>query len=100
MRARVGAVRGHGPVAGPTISFFDLNQLELAFINRVLRGKKTKIPDIVEIGNKARILRIQKVNLEQILRRHGKERREDVLEKELEMILSGSRIFSFFPQRR
>lgn len=54
----------------------------------------------MEIGNKARILRIQKVNLEQILRRHGKERREDVLEKELEMILSGSRIFSFFPQRR
>jgi hypothetical protein len=91
--------RGH--VETSAISYFDLNQLELAFINRVLRGeKRDRIPDVVDIGNSDRVLRIQKRNLEAILFKGGKERREGQLEGELKRILSGGKIFSLFPHKR
>jgi hypothetical protein len=92
---------GRGHVETSAISYFDLNQLELAFINRVLKGeKRAKIPSVVEIGKNERILKIQKRNLEAILGRHGKERREGQLEGELKRILTGSKIFSLFPHKR
>lgn len=82
------------------VSFFDINQLELAFINRALKeGGKTKAPDFIEIGRNLRILRIQKLNLERLLRKGKKETREGALESELRKILSGSKIFSMFPRR-
>jgi|GEM_PF-3330924 len=91
----------HGHVETNAISYFDLNQLELAFINRVLHGgKKTDIPPVVEIGNSKRILLIQKKNLEAVCHKHGKEKREGQLEGELKRILSGSKIFSLFPHKK
>jgi hypothetical protein len=79
------------------ISFFDINQLELAIITRALGGLKGgKVPDFVEIGKNERILRIQKRNLEALLRRKGKETGEGALEGELKKILSGAKIFTFF----
>ena len=91
--------RGH--VETSAISYFDLNQLELAFINRVLRGeKRERIPDVVDIGKNERVLRIQKKNLEAILLKGGNEKREGQLEGELKRILSGSKIFSLFPHKR
>ncbi len=90
-----------GHVETNAISYFDLNQLELAFINRVLRGdKKTDIPPVVEIGKSRRILLIQKKNLEAVCNRRGKEKREGQLEGELKRILAGSKIFSLFPHKK
>ncbi len=86
--------------SGQIASYFDINQLELAIINRALRGmKQEKIPDFVEIGKKERILRIQKRNLEALLRKKGKETREGVLDAELGRILSGVKIFSLLARR-
>jgi hypothetical protein len=92
--------KGHRVSHGLSISYFDINQLELAFINRILRGEKTDVPDLVEVGNSPRVLKIQKKNLEAILMRHGKEKREGQLEGELKRILSGAKIFSIFPHKR
>ena len=87
--------------AGMAISYFDLNQLELAFINRALKGEnKDAVPDVVDIGNNKRVLLIQKRNLEAILSKHGQEKREGQLEGELKRILSGAKIFSLFPHKR
>jgi hypothetical protein len=78
------------------VSYFDINQLELAFINRALRGIRQNLPEFVEIGGSERILRIQKHNLERLCQRRGKEFKEASLEGELKKILSGAKIFSFF----
>ncbi|MFN7990821.1 MAG: hypothetical protein U0R44_01545 [Candidatus Micrarchaeia archaeon] len=79
-----------------TVSYFDLNQLELAFINRALNGSMEKPPGIVDIAAKERILRIQKGNLEKLCKKRGKECRPLALEHELKKILSGAKIFSLF----
>jgi hypothetical protein len=92
--------RGHRVSQGLSISYFDINQLELAFINRLLRGEKTEIPEVVDVSRNPRVLKIQKKNLEAILMRHGKEKREGQLEGELKRILSGAKIFSIFPHKR
>jgi hypothetical protein len=78
------------------LSYFDINQLELAFINRALAGSKDEPPPVVEIGKSERILRIQKRNLETLCRGQGKEYRASLLEGELKKILSGVKIFSLF----
>ncbi|HSB46996.1 MAG TPA: hypothetical protein VLD37_03210 [Candidatus Bilamarchaeum sp.] len=78
------------------VSYFDINQLELAFINRALSGDKNIPPPVVEIGKNERILRIQKRNLESLCRGRGKEYRASLLEGELKKILSGVKVFSLF----
>ena len=81
------------------ISFLDINQLELAFINKVLRTRrKLRLPEFVEIGKNKRILLIQKQNLERLCRKIGRKVPEGELEEELDRILSGNKIFSFFPR--
>jgi hypothetical protein len=78
------------------VSYFDINQLELAFINRALSGNSEAPPPAVEIGKSERILRIQKRNLESLCRKSGKEYRAPLLEGELRKIISGAKIFSLF----
>jgi hypothetical protein len=76
------------------LSYFDLNQLELAFINRALRNPRVKTPPVVEIGKKKRILELQKKNLMRLCTKMRKERRAPQLEKELKRILGGKRLLS------
>jgi hypothetical protein len=78
------------------LSYFDINQLELAFINRALAGSRDAPPPIVEISRSERILKIQKRNLEILCRGQGKEYRTSLLEGELKKIISGIKIFSLF----
>jgi hypothetical protein len=93
--------RRHSEGRTVSVSYFDLNQLELAFINRALSGEtRPRLPKIVEIGKSERILRIQKRNLEALCRRHGKAAGSGQLEAELKGILSGARIFSLFAPGR
>ena len=76
------------------VSYFDLNQLELAFINRALRNPRAKTPPVVEIGKKKRILELQKKNLMRICKKMKKERGASALESELKRILGGRRLLS------
>ncbi|MFH1520018.1 MAG: hypothetical protein ABID61_00060 [Candidatus Micrarchaeota archaeon] len=76
-------------------SYFDINQLELAIINRALQNQlKRDVPEYVSIGKNTRILTIQKRNLERLCRKMGRECRDRPLETELKKILSGSKVFS------
>lgn len=77
-----------------TVSYFDLNQLELAFVNRALKDPRVKTPPVVEIGKKKRILELQKKNLMRLCGKMKKERGESRLESELKKILSGRRSLS------
>jgi hypothetical protein len=87
--------KGVKPDAG-AITYFDINQLELAFINRALAGSREEPPPVVEIGRSERILKIQKRNLERLCRGRGREHRPSQLEGELRKIISGAKIFSLF----
>ncbi len=81
--------RGVKPDPG-AVTHFDINQLELAFINRALDGKiGDKMPGFVEIGRSERILRIQKRNLEALCRKNGRAHGSSGLESELKGILGG-----------
>lgn len=76
-------------------SYFDINQLELAIINRALQNQlKSDPPEYVSIGKNARILTIQKRNLEKLCHKMKRECGEKPLETELKKILSGSKVFS------
>ncbi|VVC03154.1 Uncharacterised protein [Candidatus Bilamarchaeum dharawalense] len=78
-------------------SYFDINQLELAIINRALENQlDQQPPDYVSIGKNARILTIQKRNLETLCRKMKREYKGPALEAELKKILSGSKVFSLF----
>lgn len=90
------AERSEAERSDEILSYFDINQLELAFINRALSGSKDAPPPIVEISRSERILKIQKRNLEILCRGQGKEYRPSLLEGELKKILSGVKIFSLF----
>ena len=79
-------------------SYMDINQLELAFINRALKKKGGTVPEFVQIGNSKRILSIQKRNLERLCRKLKKEYNEGELDGELGAILSGDKVFVFFMQ--
>ncbi len=69
---------------------FDINQLELAMINRALEGGETGgMARFVEIGRSERILRIQKRNLEALCRKNGRAHGSSGLESELKGILGG-----------
>ncbi|NYZ74017.1 hypothetical protein H0O00_02655 [Candidatus Micrarchaeota archaeon] len=75
---------------GEDVSYLDLNQLELAYINRAVEeGRRPAVPPFVEIGNSRRILLIQKTNLESLCRQNGKEYRKGPLEGELRGVLGG-----------
>lgn len=77
------------------ISYLDINQVELAFINRALRSSgRPKLPDSVNIGKSKRILLLQKRNLETLCRRLKKNCREGALEGELRKILGGEKAAS------
>ena len=74
---------------------FDINQLELACINRALEGAGTGgMPGFVEIGRSERILRIQKRNLEALCRSNGRPHGPSGLESELKKIVSGVKALS------
>ncbi len=74
---------------------FDINQLELAMINRALEGGETGLmPRFVEIGRSERILRIQKRNLEALCRKNGRPHGPSGLESELKSIISGVKALS------
>ena len=76
-------------------SYFDINQLELACINRVLEGKEYKLKNQVNIGKTKRILGIQKKNLEHLLARTKKAHGKKDLDRELAMILAGRKSIPF-----
>lgn len=76
------------------VSYFDMNQLELAYINRALKNPRRKAPDFVDISSKKRILEIQKRNLIDMCRSTDRERRGSSLESELRKILSGEKRLS------
>lgn len=87
--------RKEGKVHNNFTSYFDINQLELAFINRALRGvSSTKKPTFVEIGKTERILLLQKKNLERLCRKVKREYREGALESEIKRILTGEKIIA------
>ena len=78
-------------------SYFDLNQLELAFINRALDGEHLPtIPEFVEIGKSKRILSIQKRNLERLCTKLGRKKGSTLLKSELNKILNGEKVFVMF----
>ena len=78
-----------------SVSYFDLNQLELAFVNRALDNpRRANVPDFVDISRKRRILKIQKKNLMDECKKSGKENRKGPLESELKKILGGLRTLS------
>jgi hypothetical protein len=81
-----------------SLSYFDINQLELAIINRALHDQLEgqKLPGYVSIGKNARILSIQKRNLERLCRSMRRECRGKALEAELRKIRAGSKVFSLF----
>jgi hypothetical protein len=77
---------------GEDVSYLDLNQLELAYINRAVEiGRRPEVPPFVEIGNNKRVLLIQKRNLESFCRKRGKEYRKGQLESELKGVLGGKK---------
>jgi hypothetical protein len=96
MRASAKKADGKAESMDEMLSYFDINQLELAFINRALKGNEDALPEIVEIGRSERILKIQKRNLERLCQGRGKEFKTALLEGELKKILSGAKIFSLF----
>jgi len=79
---------------GETYTYLDLNQLELALINRALRGKAGRLPDFIQIGKNKRILLLQRENLEQLCRKLGKVHRNAELENQLLLLLGGRKLAS------
>jgi len=75
---------------GPKEDQLDINQFELALINRALNGERIpEGPFEAQIGNSERILRIQKRNLSSLLRSLGKPNDPRSLEKSLRSLLNG-----------
>jgi len=91
----VKSARKRDASVGMDISYLDINQLELAYINRALDSpRKTNVPHFVEIGKNKRILNIQRRNLISVCRGMGKERSKGKLEGELSKVLSGQKRLS------
>ncbi|MEK6982716.1 MAG: hypothetical protein AABX38_07310 [Candidatus Micrarchaeota archaeon] len=78
------------------VSFFDINQLELAVIYHALEGN----PDApakfshVEVGDTKRILEIQRDNLAKYIYAKGKQVDPKLLKKELDLLLLGKKVLS------
>ena len=83
-----------GKSLGLSVSFFDINQLELAIIHHALEGN----PDApakfshVEIGETKRILELQRDNLIRQIKSKGGEIDPKSLKKELDLILGGKKV--------
>ena len=81
----------------------DINQIELAFINRIIDGEIEEIPQDLEISSIPRIQKIQKRNLENLCKKLKKEYDKNLLEKELVLLLNGEKslpIGAFGPSYR
>ncbi|MBI5046401.1 hypothetical protein HZC07_01580 [Candidatus Micrarchaeota archaeon] len=80
------------------VSFFDINQLELAQINHLLdqieKSKRVTDRRFTNLSRTKRILLIQKYNLEEMCKKLKKETRKGELQKELALILSGEKSLS------
>jgi hypothetical protein len=77
----------------------DINQLELALVNRALDGDE--VPPDADIGNSERILKLQQRNLRNLCRELGREHEKQELETMLLAILGGGSVLSigyFAPQ--
>ncbi len=86
---------------GPAEAQIDINQFELAMINRALRGD-TKARNLANIGKKKRILRIQRRNLISLCKDLGKPCDARSLEATLRKVFSGKstlRLMGIAPQQ-
>ncbi len=77
------------------IAEIDINQLELAVINRALRGEQSGLERRANIGKNRRILHIQRANLIELLKMNKKKYDERILERELQAVLAGKKVLSF-----
>ncbi len=79
--------------AAPGQSYFDINQLELAVINTMLeRGVPIPLSIVSFTDLPERTLKLQKSNLEHLLRKLKREHRSHALQAELRKILSGEKV--------
>lgn len=84
---------------GPARTSMNINQLELALVNRALDGEE--VPPDADIGGNERVLRLQQKNLRDLCRELGQECRKEELESMLLAILNGGSVLSigcFGPQ--
>lgn len=83
----------------PVRTDMDINQLELAFVNRALDGDE--VPPDADIGNNDRVLKLQQRNLRDLCRELGRDHKKEELEAMLLAILDGASALSivcFAPQ--
>lgn len=83
----------------PARTSMNINQLELALVNRALDGDE--VPPDADIGGNERVLRLQQKNLRDLCRGLGQEHRKGELESMLLAILNGGSVLSigcFGPQ--
>lgn len=83
----------------PVRTDMDINQLELALVNRALDGEE--VPPDADIGNSERILKLQQKNLRDLCKELGRDYEKQELEERLLAILGGGSVLSigcFAPQ--
>ncbi len=76
----------------PARTDMDINQLELALVNRALDGDD--VPPDADIGNSDRVRRIQQRNLRDLCGELGRENKKGELEAMLLAILNGGSVLS------
>ena len=76
----------------PKQTNMNINQLELALVNRALDGEE--VPPDADIGNSERVLKLQQKNLRDLLRELGEEYKKEELESMLLAILGGGSVLS------
>lgn len=76
----------------PARTDMDINQLELALVNRALDGDE--VPPDADIGNSDRVRRIQQRNLRSLCTELGRENKKAELEAMLLAILNGGTVLS------
>ena len=88
-----GELKETKPSAGAR-SYFDINQLELAYIHLALSGEEVRKLNFVNIGSNENTLLVQKKNLLRLCRKLKREHRKSSLVRELRKILNGERTLS------
>ncbi len=76
----------------PVRTDMDINQLELALVNRALDGEE--VPPDADIGSNERVLKLQQRNLRDLCRELGREYKKEDLEAMLLAILDGGSVLS------
>jgi hypothetical protein len=76
----------------PLRTSMNINQLELAMVNRALDGGE--VPPDANIGNSERVLKLQQKNLRDLCRKLGNEYKKEELEAMLLAILGGGSVLS------